>query len=70
MDFMDGKLPIRDPEVMARMKMAFELYETAEAMMRHRIRRQHPELTEEEVEERVVEWLMSRPQESYKLRPA
>jgi len=65
---MDGKVPIRDLEVMARMQMAFDLYEAAEEMMRHRIRREHPELNEDEVEDRVVEWLMSRPKESYALR--
>lgn len=65
---MDGKVPIRDPEVMARMQMAFDLYEAAEEMMRHRIRREHPELNAGEVEDRVVEWLMSRPKESYALR--
>ncbi len=70
MDFMDGKIPIRDPEVMARMQMALDLYEAAEEMMRHRIRRRHPELNESDVEERLVEWLMSRPKASYALRPA
>ncbi len=70
MSFMDGKIPIRDPEVMARMQMALDLYEAAEEMMRHRIRCRHPELSEGDIEERLVEWLMSRPKESYALRPA
>ncbi len=41
--------------------MAFELYEVAEAMKRQNMRRQHPELDEAEIEERVLKWLYSRP---------
>lgn len=69
MDFMETRIPIRDPEVMARMQMAMDLYEAAEVMMRQNIRRRHPDLNEDEIEERLVEWLMSRPKGSYTLRP-
>jgi hypothetical protein len=65
MDFMDTRIPIRDPEMMARMQVTFDLYEAAEETMRHRIRREHPELNEAEVEDRLVEWLMSRPKALY-----
>ncbi len=47
------------------MQMAFELYEVAEAMKRQNTRRRHPDLDEAEVEERVLEWLRSRPGVEY-----
>ena len=52
---------IRDPEIIERMQMAFELYAVAETMKRQNVRRRHPELSEEEVEQRVLEWLRHRP---------
>lgn len=52
---------IRDPEILERMQMAFELYEVAETMQRQNLRRRHPELDASEIEERVVEWLRHRP---------
>lgn len=55
------KQPIRDPEILERMQLTFELYEVAETMKRQNIRRRHPELSAEEVEERVVAWLRHRP---------
>ncbi len=42
------------------MDSAFELYELAEQIMLQNIRRRHPELNEEEVEERLVAWLQHR----------
>ena len=55
------KQAVRDPEVLARMQMAFELYEVAEAMQRQNTRRRHPDLEDAEVEARVVGWLYRRP---------
>lgn len=55
-----GKV-IRDPAVLERMEMTFELYELAETMQRQNIRRRHPELSPREVEKRVDEWLVRRP---------
>lgn len=55
------KKVIRDPEVIERMQMAFELYEVAETMKRQNVRRRHPELDDAEVEEQVLEWLYRRP---------
>ncbi len=52
---------VRDPEVVDRMRMTFELYELAEAMKRQNTRRRHPELGDAEVEEQVLEWLYHRP---------
>jgi hypothetical protein len=53
--------PTRDPEVMARMRRAFDLYEAAEAMMRQNLRRRFPGESEEQIEQRVRAWLRSRP---------
>ena len=55
------KEPIRDPAVMSRMKMAFDLYETAEAIMRQNLRRRFPDASEAEIERRLVSWLHRRP---------
>lgn len=53
--------PIRDPRVISRMKMAFDLYETAEAIMRQNLRRRFPDAQEAEIERRLVAWLRRRP---------
>lgn len=53
--------PIRDPEVLARMDLAFDLYEAAEEMMRQNLRRRNPEATEEEIEEGIRDWLRRQP---------
>ncbi|HWM92692.1 MAG TPA: hypothetical protein VN493_18145 [Thermoanaerobaculia bacterium] len=55
------KEPIRDPKVMSRMKMAFDLYETAEAIMRQNLRRRFPDAQEAEIERLLVSWLRRRP---------
>jgi hypothetical protein len=55
------KEPIRDPKVMSRMKMAFDLYETAEAIMRQNLRRRFPDAPEAEIERQLVDWLRRRP---------
>ncbi len=57
----DIRRPIRDPEVLARMELAFDLYEMAEQMMRQNLRRRNPGADEEEIEEGVREWLHRRP---------
>lgn len=54
---------VRDPAVMERMRMAFELYELAETMQRQNIRRRHPELSDAEVEDQLVQWLARSPEE-------
>ncbi len=53
--------PIRDPEVLARMELAFDLYEMAEQMMRQNLRRRNPGASELEIEEGIREWLRRRP---------
>ncbi len=55
------KQVIRDPEVLERMQMTFELYQVAEAMKRQNTLRRHPDLDDVEVEKRVLEWLYRRP---------
>jgi len=45
----------------ARLRMAFELFETGLYIMRQKLRREHPEWTEAQVEARLVEWLRERP---------
>ncbi len=54
--------PIRDPEVLARAQITFDLCDAAEQIMRQNIRRRHPDLSEAEVEERLAEWFLSRPE--------
>jgi Rv0078B-related antitoxin len=53
--------PARNPEVMARMKTTFDLYEAAEAMMRQNLRRRFPDESEEQIERRLLAWLQDRP---------
>ena len=47
--------------VAERMRLAFDMYATGEALMRQRIRREHPDLSPAEVEARLVAWLQTRP---------
>ena len=37
------------------------MFATGEALMRQRLRREHPELTAGEIEDRLIEWLRVRP---------
>jgi len=53
--------PIRDPEILARMQQAMDLYEAAEGIMRQNLRRWHPAESEAEVEARLAAWLQKRP---------
>ena len=53
--------PIHDPVVMKRMQVAFDLYETAQLIMRQNLRRRHPELDEASIEQLLVEWRHRRP---------
>ncbi len=51
----------RNPDVVARMEVAFELFDAAEEMMRLNLKRRHPQLSDEEIEQRIIEWLQHRP---------
>lgn len=61
MNHFDLRRPIRDPKVLERMAIAFDLYEMAEQMKRQSLRRRNPEATEEEIEQGVLRWLAERP---------
>jgi hypothetical protein len=55
--------PIRDPEVLARMRIAFDLYQTAVDMMRQNLRRRHLDASEAEIVRRMQEWMLERPKD-------
>lgn len=52
---------IRDPDVLRRMQITFELCDAAEQMKRLTLKRQHPDATDEEIEEMIVAWYQYRP---------
>lgn len=52
---------IRDPEVMRRMELAFDLYESGELIMRENLRRRYPDADGTEIERRLTRWLQKRP---------
>jgi hypothetical protein len=45
----------------ARLRAALEMFETGLQMMRQNLRRNHPSLSDAEIEERVTAWLRERP---------
>jgi hypothetical protein len=45
----------------ARLRLALDLFEAGEAMMRQRLRREHPDADDVEIERRIVAWLRERP---------
>jgi hypothetical protein len=52
----------KDPAAIAeRFGLALDLFATGEALVRQRICREHPDLSQVEVEARLVAWLESRP---------
>lgn len=57
----EHRRPIRDPEVLERMRIAFDLYQTAEEMKRQNLRRRDPAATDEEIEKGIQRWLADRP---------
>lgn len=44
-----------------RMRIALDLYEVGEKMVRERLRRAQPEITFEELDRAIAEWLAQRP---------
>jgi hypothetical protein len=44
-----------------RLRMALDLFETGLEMMRQKLRRDHPDLADHEVEARLGSWLRERP---------
>ena len=55
--------PIRDPEVLARMRATFDLYQTAVDMMRQNLRRRHPDASEAEIARQLQEWMLEQPED-------
>lgn len=50
------------PDVIAaRLALALEMHAVGEAMMRQKLRREHPDADEAEIEARIVAWLQERP---------
>ena len=45
----------------ARLELALDMHETGVAMMRAKLRREHPELSPPAIEALVTEWLHDRP---------
>ena len=45
----------------ARLRMALEMFETGVEMTRQKLRREHPDLSEHEIEAQVRAWLQERP---------
>jgi hypothetical protein len=45
----------------ARLRVALEMFETGVQMMRQNLRRNHPTLSDAEIEARVTAWLWERP---------
>jgi Rv0078B-related antitoxin len=53
--------PIRNPKILARATAAFDLCQATEDMYRQKLRRQHPQASEEEIRQRFMAWLEDRP---------
>ena len=53
--------PIRDPKVLARVRLMFDLYEAAEEMMRQNLLRWFPGESEELIKRRLQAWLRKDP---------
>ena len=52
---------IRDPAVLKRMEITFDLCETAEVIMRQNLCRRHPDLDAAGIERLLIEWRHRRP---------
>ena len=44
-----------------RLRLALEMFGAGEAMMRQKLRREHPDETDAEIEGRLIAWLPDRP---------
>jgi len=57
----NDSVPTAREKAAARFRMALEFFETGVEMMRQKIRRDHPDLADHEVEARLGSWLRERP---------
>ena len=48
-------------DVGEKLRTALEMFGLAESMMRQKLRRSHPEASEEEIEAKIWQWLSERP---------
>jgi len=53
--------PIRDPKVLARVRLMFDLYEAAEVLMKQNLHRWFPQEDEALIERRLRAWLRKDP---------
>lgn len=52
----------RSPAACAeRLRLALDLYDAGEEMFRLRLKRQHPDWTEQQIEEHICQWLHASP---------
>jgi len=58
---MKGMEPVRDPKVLDRIRLMFDLYEAAEAMMRQNLHRWFPQESDDLIERRLRAWLRKDP---------
>ncbi len=54
-------VPAAREKAAVRLRMALDLFETGLEMMRQKLRRDHPDLADHEVEARLGSWLRERP---------
>jgi len=54
-------VPTAREQAAARLRMALDFFETGVEMMRQKLRRDHPDLADHEVEARLGSWLRERP---------
>ncbi len=53
--------PEQNQRMVERLRLAFDLYDLSERMLRQKLRRKHPEATESEIDAKIGEWLQHRP---------
>jgi hypothetical protein len=51
----------REEALRENLLLTLDMFESGLSLMRERLRRENPELTEEAIEERLVAWLADRP---------
>ena len=57
----NDSVPTAREKAAARFRMALEFFETGVEMMRQKLRRDHPDLPDQEIEARLGSWLRERP---------
>lgn len=58
-DYRMAEIPDETPEM--RLRMAFHLVELAEKMLRQRLRRESPHLSDDDIEQQIAAWYRRRP---------